>query len=205
MKAAIRKARRIAVHETGHLVMALILDLEVQRCAIVGSDEEWRPGELGRCTVLMPDPVGLKRFLVSMGGVMAENHFFGEDRGGSRDRKAALQALNNFLAHYRDRGRGREVETLFEDVATFFHDDQVLQLLEEGAESLRKNRVLEPKRITDLARRLPDEKGLAEIRERLRQLEAPAASPSWKETAFRLARLVRNWILRLRKPFDEGP
>ena len=184
--------------------MALILGLDVRRCAIRGSDDDWRPGELGRCTVLVPDPVGLRRFLVSMGGVMAEEHFFGEERGGARDRQDALRALNDFLAHYHDRARTGEVETLFGDVAAFFHHPAVLQILEESARLLEKRRVLETREISDLGRHFTGEGDLAGLRARLSLLEEPAPSPTWKETFMALLLKARDLILRFRKPFDEA-
>lgn len=205
MNASPSRRRRIAVHETGHLVMALILGLDVRRCAIRGHDDDWRPGELGRCTVLVPDPVGLRRFLVSMGGVMAEEHFFGEERGGARDRQDALRALNDFLAHYRERGRTEEVEALFSSVAGFFHHPSVLGILEETARHLEQHRVLEPRDIADLAGHFAPEGDLADLRERLALLEEPVPSPAWKETLLEVLLKARELILRFRKPFDEGP
>lgn len=197
--------KRIAVHESGHLIMALILGLEVQRCEILSADEDWRPGELGRCTVLVPDPVGLRRFLVSMGGVMAEDHFYGEEQGGARDRYDAFQALRNFLAHYQDRNRRNDVEDLFREVADIFHREGILAVLEQTARLLRKRRILERSQITEIASLFPAEGELADLRERLAQLEKTTPPPTWLETFLKILDISRDFILRFRKPFDEGP
>lgn len=197
--------KRIAVHEAGHLVMALMLGLEVQSCAILPIDEDWHPGELGRCTVLVPDPVGLRRFLVSMGGVMAEDHFYGEERGGARDRYDAIQALRNFLAHYQDPNRKNDVENLFRGVADIFHREGILAVLDQSAGLLQKNHVLKQPQITEIARLFPAEGELADLRERLARLENPDPAPTWLETLLKVVRISRDFILRFRKPFDEGP
>lgn len=209
MKAAARNitggAKRIAVHEAGHMVMALILGLDVERCAILSAGEDWRPGELGRCTVLVPDPVGLRRFLVSMGGVMAEESFYGEEKGGARDHRDAVLALQNFIAHYRDPDRRNDVEDLFHDVAELFHREGVLKVLEKSARLLHKHRVLERPQIASIAGFFPPEGELANIRHRLALLDDPPPAPTWRETLVKVLKISRDFILRFRKPFDESP
>lgn len=196
--------QRVAVHEAGHMIMALILGLDVERCAVLSRGEDWRPGELGRCTVLVPDPVGLRRFLVSMGGVMAEDRFYGEERGGTRDHRDGLAALQNFIAHYRDPERRNEVEELFHDVADIFHREEIQDILERSARLLHKRHVLERGEIASIANLFPAEGELARLRERLVRLDGPAPAPTWLETFIKILKVSRDFILRFRKPFDEG-
>ncbi|HPJ25214.1 MAG TPA: hypothetical protein PLA80_03580 [Synergistaceae bacterium] len=195
--------QRTALHEAGHLGMALLLGMEVQRCALAPAGEIWRPGELGRCTVLLPDPVGLRRFLLSMGGIMAEEFLLSENRGGLQDRRDALEALRHYLAHYEEPERREELEDLFSRIAAFFSRKEFLDFLRETAEILRKEKILEGPRIRQIAENFPLFPEVFELRQDLESFEKASSGEPWKEWLYGAAKNCWAWLQRFRKPFEE--
>ena len=196
-------SHRTALHEAGHLGMALLLGMEVQRCALIPRGELWRPGERGRCTVLLPDPVGLRRFLLSLGGVMAENLLLGEDRGGWQDRQDALEALRNYGAHYENPQRREELEELFQEIAEFFSRKELGHFLEESAQTLLREKILEHPRIGEMARSFPLSPEVFSIRQKLAGFEEPPEEKPWKEWLLERFQKCWHFLQRFRKPFEE--
>lgn len=199
-----RKSRyRTALHEAGHLGMALLLGMRVERCALIPREEQWRLGERGRCTVLLPDPVGLRRFLLSLGGVMAEDLLFGEDRGGWQDRQDAFEALRNYGSHYEEPQRREELEELFQEIAGFFSRKEFRCFLEESAETLLREKILEHPRIEQIARSFPLSPEVFRIRQKLGSFEEPPEKKPWKEWLLQGFQRCWHFLQRFRKPFEE--
>jgi hypothetical protein len=198
-----KSKHRTALHEAGHLGMALLLGMKVERCALIPRGERWRPGERGRCTVLLPDPVGLRRFLLSLGGVMAEDLLLAEDRGGLQDRRDALEALRNYVAHYEDPTRREELEELFQEIAGFFSHEEFRHFLEESAETLLREKILEHPRIEQMAQGFPLSPEVFSIRQKLTSFEEPPERKPWKEWLLQGIKKCWCFLQRFRKPFEE--
>ena len=192
--------RRVAFHEAGHLVMAFLLHMEVLSCRLGPSQEE--QGERGRCVVVTPDPVGVRRFLLSMAGVMAEDRFFHDEEGGIRDRHDAADALENYLGHYRRRDRD-EAESVLRLASAFFHSPPALRVLRRAASILVQARTLDGNRLDSLRQELLeacDSKPLIEAVDGPAEPEPPLPMA---EILLRGARFANRLLLSLRKPFDD--
>jgi hypothetical protein len=167
-RAAMNK-RRIALHEAGHLVMAFIIGLDVLGCDISrGADR--RPGELGRCVVFDPDPVGFRKFLLAMAGVMAENAFLGDDRGGIKDRYDAYDNLYRYLSHYNRLPRYDLLKPLLGEVSDVFYSKPCLETIEKAAGIMQSSSSLSRKDIVKLRQDLEDRIELGHIRKRVDSL-----------------------------------
>ena len=192
--------RRVAFHEAGHLLMALLLHMEVLSCRLGTSREN--PGERGRCVIVTPDPVGVRRFLLSMGGVMAEERFYDGEEGGLKDRHDALEALENYLAHYRRRDRD-DAESVLRLASELFHSPASLLVLRRAASVLTQTRSLDGKAIDSFRQELlssVDSTALIEAVDGLAEPELPLSLKTLLPSAFGLAKKL---LLRLRKPFAD--
>ncbi len=199
-----KEKQRVALHEAGHLGMALLLGMRVERCSLIPGSEKWRPGERGRCTVLVPDPVGLRRFLLSLGGVMAEDLLLAEDRGGLQDRRDALEALQNYVAHYEDPGRREELDELFSRIREFFSREDFLLLLQAVGKQLQQELVIERSSLKELERDFsllfPE---VEAIRRDLESFEKTPPEKPWREWLWEKGRSCWHGLQRFRKPFEE--
>lgn len=190
--------KRVAIHEAGHLVMALILNLDVLGCD-VSRKRASSEGELGHCLVFDPDPVGIRKFLVAMAGIMAENHFYSDDRGGVKDRKDALAHLRRFLRHYNRMPAYDSLKPVIEEASALFHKPGILMIVEEAADML-VDRVRIDSRGVDILRNKIRSKGdFSTISDMVNELLEPEEPLTWKETGLILLKKIKELLLRLRK------
>ena len=190
--------KRIAIHEAGHLVMALILDLEVLGCDISRRKARY-PGELGKCMVFDPDPVGIRKFLLSMGGIMAEDHFFSDDQGGIKDRRDALELLRRYLNHYNRMPQYDSLKPILEEASEVFHSPPALELVEEAARLLIQKISIGPPEIQLLkgqARKSIENNRLLEMIEALIEPETPL---EWKVLGRELMDKGRKILKKIRE------
>ncbi len=187
---------RVAVHEAGHVVMALMLDLNVQGCRI-------GPGgcqrEAGRCTVIDPDPVGIVRFLVSMGGVMAEDRIFGDDRGGGLDRVQAAAYLHNWSAHFRRFRPDDALRDLLSDISELFDSDECRSILLYASRRIHADRQLTKRELLETARRIHRWRDCNDISARVAVLGS-VEPPSGLRGAVRdLMRFLKRLVEKIRE------
>lgn len=190
--------KRIAIHEAGHLIMALILDLDVVECDISRKSRSFGV-ELGRCIVFDPDPVGVRKFLVAMAGVMAEDHFFSDDRGGLKDRVDALEHLQRFLRHYNRMPRYDSLKPVVEEAAELFHQSDTMDMVDKAAlMMIRKVRIgsLEIEFLRNELQNSLDSEVLVKM---VNGLSEPQDPVDWKQAAIMLIGKAREILLRFRK------
>jgi hypothetical protein len=192
--------RRVAFHEAGHLIMAFLLHMDVLSCDLGRRKEA--PGELGRCVVITPDPVGIRRFLLAMGGVMAEERFFQDEEGGLKDRHDALEALENYLAHYRRRDRD-DIERIVALARDLFHSPASLLVIRRAALMLTQKRSLDSLQMDHLRQELVAQIDTGPLIEALEGLTATEEPQGLKGLLLALLNGLKSLILRMRKPFDE--
>lgn len=190
--------RRVAFHEAGHLVMAFLLQMEVLSCDL-GRRED-APDELGRCVVVTPDPVGIRRFLLAMGGVMAEDRFFKDEQGGLKDRRDAVEALENYLAHYRRRDRDN-AESVLHLASELFHSPASLRVIRRGAALLARSRSLDGPQIHLLRQELLSEIDPTPLTAAVDGLAEPQEPLGLRGMAVEAFHLLKRLVLSLRKPF----
>lgn len=190
--------KRIAIHEAGHLVMALILDLDVVECDISRKSRSYGV-ELGRCLVFDPDPVGVRKFLVAMAGVMAEDHFFSDDRGGLKDRVDALEHLQRFLRHYNRMPRYDSLKPVLEEAAKLFHQPVTMEMVEKAALLMVREVRIGFREIGSLRKELQNSLDSDVLVNMVNGLSEPEDPVDWKQTAIMLIGKAREIILRFRK------
>ncbi len=190
--------KRIAIHEAGHLVMALMLGLDVLGCD-VSRKRASSEGELGRCLVFDPDPVGIRKFLVAMAGIMAENHFYSDDRGGLKDRKDALAHLRRFLRHYNRMPAYDSLKPVLEEASALFHKPGILMIVEEAADMLVKRIRIESVEVDIFRKKIRGTGDFSILSDMVDELVEPEAPLNWKETGLILLKKIKELVLRLRK------
>lgn len=190
--------RRVAFHEAGHLVMALILRLDVLGCDISRRRAKYT-GELGRCTVFDPDPVGVRKFLLAMGGIMAETHFFSDDMGGIKDRVDAFAQLRRFLSHYNHMPGYDTLKPVLEEASDLFYTEAVLDVLEEAADLLTRKVRIGPEQISSLREKLERTVENERLVMMLSTLEDPPDPLNWKEIGHDLLKKGELLLKKIRK------
>lgn len=176
--------------------MALLLGLDVSSCDI--SRSPGRNGELGNCIVIAPDPVGVKRYLVAMGGIMAEHRFFQSDHGGRKDRHDATEHLFRYLSHYRDPRRD-ELQPLFTRVADLFYRRATLSVLERVAGELEKKGRLQGDALGDYREALDGLPDVERLRGQVESLGEPPRNRTLAETAWDLLVGAYRTVMKARK------
>ncbi|MEA3507796.1 MAG: hypothetical protein U9R40_02610 [Synergistota bacterium] len=187
---------RVAVHEAGHVVMALMLGLNVQGCRI-GSGGYQR--EAGRCTVIDPDPVGIVRFLVSMGGVMAEDRIFGDDRGGGLDRVQAAAYLHNWSAHFRRFRSDDALRDLLSDISELFDSDECRSILLYASRRIHADRQLTKRELLETARRIHRWRDCSDISARVVVLGAAEPASGLRGAVRDLMRFLKRLVEKIRE------
>ncbi|MBN1332124.1 MAG: hypothetical protein JW971_00020 [Synergistales bacterium] len=190
--------KRIAIHEAGHLVMALILDLEVLGCDISRKKARY-PGELGKCMVFDPDPVGIRKFLLSMGGIMAENHFFSDDKGGLKDRKDAFELLRRYLNHYNRMPQYDSLKPVLEEASRVFHSSPALEMVDNASRLLIKEVSIGPAEIEPLRKRTRDSIDKSRLLEMIDALTEPETPLDWKAVGLELLDKGRTLLKKIRE------
>lgn len=190
--------KRIAIHEAGHLIMALILDLDVVECDISRKSRSFGV-ELGRCLVFDPDPVGVRKFLVSMAGVMAEDHFFSDDRGGLKDRVDALEHLQRFLRHYNRMPRYDSLKPVLEEAAELFHQSDTMDMVDKAALMMIRKVRIGSREIEFLRNELQNSLDSEVLVKMVNGLSEPQDPVDWKKAAIMLIGKAREILLRFRK------
>lgn len=190
--------KRIAIHEAGHLVMALILDLEVLGCDISRKKARY-PGELGKCMVFDPDPVGIRKFLLSMGGIMAENHFFSDDKGGLKDRKDAFELLRRYLNHYNRMPQYDSLKPVLEEASRVFHSSPALEMVDNASRLLIKEVSIGPAEIEPLRKRTRDSIDKSRLLEMIDALTEPETPLDWKAVGLELFDKGRTLLKKIRE------
>lgn len=190
--------KRIAIHEAGHLIMALILDLDVVECDISRKSRSFGV-ELGRCIVFDPDPVGVRKFLVAMAGVMAEDHFFSDDRGGLKDRVDALEHLQRFLRHYNRMPRYDSLKPVLEEAAELFHQSDTMDMVDKAALMMIRKVRIGSREIEFLRNELQNSLDSEVLVKMVNGLSEPQDPVDWKQAAIMLIGKAREILLRFRK------
>jgi len=178
---------RIAVHEAGHAVMAMILGLDILECDISRIGR----GRTGKCVVIDPDPVGFRRFLVSMGGVLAEHLVFGDDRGGGKDRYDAELSLFIYSSKYRRGGVDSRAEGLIRAVSDHFREPVCRQALSDIASILDRDGSMDSRRLDLIGKSIQDSIDLSWMREEMGSFIEPPPGKKFRET-------LSDWISRAR-------
>jgi len=187
---------RVAVHEAGHVVMALILGLNVQGCRIGPGGY---PREAGRCTIIDPDPVGVVRFLVSMGGVMAEDRIFGDDRGGGADRVQAAACLHNWSAHFRRYRPDDDLRELLAEVSHLFDTDGCRSILLDVSRMIYAKRELKKRELSEIALMVHRWRDCSDIAQRVASLGEAEAPTGLKGMVKDLLRFLRDLVEKIRE------
>ena len=190
--------KRIAIHEAGHLVMALILDLEVLGCDISRRKARY-PGELGKCMVFDPDPVGIRKFLLSMGGIMAEDHFFFDDQGGIKDRRDAFELLRRYLNHYNRMPQYDSLKPILEEASKVFHSPPALEMVEEASRLLIQKVSIGPPEIQLLKVQARDSIENDRLLEMIEALIEPENPLDWKALGRELLDKGRKILKKIRE------
>ena len=190
--------KRIAIHEAGHLVMALILDLQVLGCDISRKKARY-PGELGKCMVFDPDPVGIRKFLLAMGGIMAEDHFFSDDHGGIKDRRDAFELLRRYLNHYNRMPRYDSLKPVLEEASGLFYSDPALEIVEETALILVQNISIGPLEIEPFRERIRNLINNSKLLEMIEELTEPETPLDWKTVGLDLLDRGRELLRKIRE------
>lgn len=179
---------RVAVHEAGHAVMAMILGLDIMECDI--SRSKYGRDRSGRCVVIDPDPVGLRRFLVAMGGVLAEHVFFGDDRGGGSDRYDAELSLFVYSSKYRREGFDSRAEGIIRAVSGHFREPVCRQATMEIAAMLEREGSISRRRLTPFGKRIRDSLDTSWVEREMECFIEPPPAGNFRDT-------IRDWICRL--------
>jgi len=184
---------RVAVHEAGHAVMAMLLGLDILECDI--SRGKGGRGRSGRCVVIDPDPVGFRRFLVSMGGILAEHAFFGDDRGGEKDRHDAGLSLFIYSSGYRRDAPDPRAEGIVRAVSDHFSDPVCRWTLSEIAAILDREGRLDTSGIAHFERMILRSVDTSRVREDM---------DSFLESSPRVGMLdaIRGMIYRLKEVLE---
>lgn len=178
---------RVAVHEAGHAVMAMILGLDILECDISRASR----GQTGKCVVIDPDPVGFRRFLVSMGGVLAEHLAFGDDRGGGKDRYDAELSLFVYSSKYRRGGADSRAEGLIRAVSDHFREPVCRQALSDIASILDRDGSIDRRRLDLIGKSIQDSIDLSWMRVEMGSFIEPPPGKRFRET-------LSEWISRAR-------
>ncbi len=178
--------------------MALILDLDVLGCDVSRKRASFE-GELGRCLVFDPDPVGIKKFLVAMAGIMAENHFYSDDRGGLKDRDDALGHLRRFLRHYNRVPAYDSLKPVIEEASVLFHKPGILVIVEEAANMLVKRIRIDSMEVDIFRKKIRGTGDFSILSNMVNELVEPEEPLTWKETGLILLKKTKQLVLRLRK------
>lgn len=176
---------RVAVHEAGHAVMAMILGLDIIECDISRSGP--KHGRSGRCVVMDPDPVGLRRFLVSMGGVLAEHLFFGDDRGGDGDRYDAELSLFVYSSRYRREGLDSRAEGIIRAVGEHFREPVCRQAVAEIAAMLEREGSIDRRRVVPFEKRIRNSLDTSLVEREIDSFTEPPPAKSFRDS-------IREWI-----------
>jgi hypothetical protein len=187
---------RVAVHEAGHAVMAMLLGLNILECDI--SKPKRGRGSSGRCVVVDPDPVGLRRFLVSMGGILAEHLVFGDDRGGGKDREDAGVSLFVYSSKYRRRGSDPGAETIISEVSELFRKQECQSSLKDIASVLDRDGRVDSQTLDKHVWLIRKNLDTSRIVAALADFAEPEISPGWKETISRWTGQIKGIIERIR-------
>jgi hypothetical protein len=155
--------------------------------------------ELGRCLVFDPDPVGVRKFLVAMAGVMAEDHFFSDDRGGLKDRVDALEHLQRFLRHYNRMPRYDSLKPVLEEAAKLFHQPVTMEMVEKAALLMVREVRIGFREIGSLRKELQNSLDSDVLVNMVNGLSEPEDPVDWKQTAIMLIGKAREIILCFRK------
>ncbi len=180
---------RVAVHEAGHAVMAMILGLDILECDI--SRSKCRRGQSGRCVVIDPDPIGLRRFLVSMGGVLAEHIFFGDDRGGGRDRYDAELSLFVYSSRYRREGFDPRAEGIIRAISEHFREPACRQATSEIAAMLEREGSIDRSRLAPFEKRIRNSLDTSWVEREMNSFIEPPPEKNLRDS-------IRDWIFRLK-------
>lgn len=178
--------------------MALILDLDVLECD-VSRNRAFPEGELGRCLVFDPDPVGIKKFLVAMAGIMAEDHFFSNDRGGLKDRKDAFEHLRRFLRHYNRMPRYDSLKPVLEEASKLFHKPETMKIVERAALMMIKQTRIGSADIIFLRDELKSRGDHSSLLRMVKEIVEPEEPVDLKRTIAFLYSKTRDFLLRFRK------
>lgn len=169
--------------------MAMILGLDILECDI--SRSKHRRGRSGRCVVLDPDPVGLRRFLISMGGIMAEHIFFGDDRGGGRDRYDAELSLFVYSSSYRREGFDPRAEGIIRSVSELFREPVCRQVASEIAAMLEREGSVSSSRLAPFEKRIRDSLDTSRLEREMDSFIEPPSTKSFRDS-------IRDWIFHLK-------
>ncbi|MDO9508377.1 MAG: hypothetical protein Q7I97_03395 [Thermovirgaceae bacterium] len=184
---------RIAVHEAGHAVMAMILGLDILECDI--SRSKYRRGQSGRCVVIDPDPIGLKRFLVSMGGVLSEHIFFGDDRGGGRDRYDAELSLFLYSSRYRRVGFDPRAEGIIRAISEHFREPICRQVVTEIAAMLEREGSINRSGLAPFEKRIRNSLDTSWLEREMESFIETPPEKNFRDT-------IRDWLFRLKTALE---
>jgi len=187
---------RVAVHEAGHAVMAMLLGLDVVECDITRGRRG--RGRSGRCVVVDPDPVGLRRFLVSMGGILAEHLVFGDDRGGGKDREDAGVSLFVYSSKYRQKGSDPGAEAIILEVSELFREQASRTVLMDIASLLDRDGRVDGGRLLVSGNRIGESLDISGIERKIAVFAEAVPAPGWKDMFLGWISNIKEIIERIR-------
>ena len=173
--------------------MAIILGLDIRECDI--SSGSSKRGRSGKCVVIDPDPVGLRRFLVSMGGVLAEHIFFGDDRGGGSDRYDAELSLFVYSSRYRREGFDPRAEGVIRSVSELFREPVCRQATSEIAAVLEREGSVSSSRLAPFEKRIRDSLDTSLVEREMDSFIEPLPVKSLMDS-------IRDWVFRFKAALE---
>lgn len=173
--------------------MAMILGLDILECDI--SRNKYRRGRSGKCVVIDPDPIGLRRFLVSMGGVLAEYIFFGDDRGGGRDRCDAELSLFVYSSRYRREGFDSRAEDIIRTVSGYFRETVCRQATAEIAAMLEREGSIDRSRLAPFEKRIRNSLDTSWMDREMESFIEPPPGKNFRDT-------IRDWLFLLKAAME---
>lgn len=169
--------------------MAMILGLDILECDI--SRSRYRHGQSGKCVVIDPDPIGMRRFLVSMGGILAEHLYFGDDRGGGRDRYDAELSLFLYSSRYRCKGSDSRAESIIRVTAEHFREPVCTQAVREIAAMLDREGKISRDQLSHFENRVRRALDTSALEREMGSFIEPLPAKSFSDT-------IADWFFRLK-------